>query len=226
MRGLSIFKLLLVVIVTTVLGACANPQEQLVASQQDLTNCQRELSQTQQRVGQLEKHLEECQLKAREIISDKDAARLRESELRQLLRNELNDKSVELEYLKGRLTVRLLDKILFNSGSAHILPSGKEVLDKLVTAIKNTQDHIRIVGHTDDVRISQALQRKYPSNWELSAARASSVVRYFQENHGVDPLRMEAVGLSKYRPVTENSDNASRQRNRRVEVILTARDDK
>jgi chemotaxis protein MotB len=69
------------------------------------------------------------------------------------------------------------------------------------------------------------LQKKYPSNWELSAARASSVVRYFQEKHGMDPLRMEAVGLSKYRPVTENTDESARQRNRRVEVILTARDD-
>jgi len=222
----SFFKLLPVIILTVLLGACANTQEQLDVSQQALDNCQRDLLLEQQRVGKLQKHLEECQLSAREIISDKDAARLRESELRQVLRNELADKSVELQYLKGRLTVRLLDKILFNSGSARILPSAKEVLDKLVTAIKNTQDHIRIVGHTDDVGISQALQRKYPSNWELSAARASSVVRYFQEGHGVDPLRMEAVGLSKYRPVTENTDEAGRQRNRRVEVIRTARDDK
>jgi len=228
MRDTSIIKLLLAIMLTALLGACANTQEQLQqqleANQRTLANCEGELNQAHLRIGQLKKHLEECQLSAREIISDKDAARLRESELRQILRNELADKSVELEYLKGRLTVRLLDKILFKSGSAHILPSGKEVLDKLVTAIRNTQDHIRIVGHTDDVRISQALQRKYPSNWELSAARASSVVRYFQEIHGVDPLRMEAVGLSKYRPITENTDDEGRQRNRRVEVILTARD--
>jgi len=208
------------------LSACANTQEQLEASQQSLTSCKNKLVQEQQRAGRLEKHLEECQLSAREIISDTDAARLRETELRQILRHELENKSVELEYLKGRLTVRLLDKILFKSGSAHILSSGKEVLDKLAVPIANTHDRMRIVGHTDDVRISQALQRKYPSNWELSAARASSVVRYFQEKHGIDPLRMEAVGLSKYHPVTDNKDDASRQRNRRVEVILTTRDGK
>ena len=229
-RSSSVKLLLPVLVVTALLGACTNTQERLEASQQALEKCEIKLVKQQenskQQVGQLEKYLEECQLSAREIISDKDAARLRESELRQILRHELKDKSVELEYLKGRLTVRLLDKILFKSGSAHILSSGKEVLDKLIVAIKNTQDHIRVVGHTDDVRISQALQQKYPSNWELSAARASSVVRYFQEGHGIDPLRMEAVGLSKYRPITKNTDDTSRQRNRRVEVILTARDNK
>lgn len=211
------------------LSACANTQQQLESTQQSLADCesqrQQQQLQLQQRAGRLQKHLEECQLSAREIISDKDAARLREAELRKLLRHELEDKTVELEYLKGRLTVRMLDKILFESGSARILPTGKEVLDKLMISIAGTRDLIRVVGHTDDVRISAALQRKYPSNWELSAARASSVVRYFQMNHGIDPLRMEAVGLSKYRPLTPNIDEASRQRNRRVEVILTARDE-
>jgi len=211
-----------------ILSACANTQEQLQSSQQALSKCEDKLDKEgnsyRLHLGKLQKHLEECQLSAREIISDTDAVKQREAELRQLLRHELADKSVELEYLQGRLTVRLLDKILFDSGSAHILPGGKEVLDKLVVSIANTQDRIRVVGHTDDVRISQALQRKYPSNWELSAARASSVVRYFQESHGIDPLRMEAVGLSRYRPVTANIDEAGRQRNRRVEVILTARD--
>jgi len=228
MSTINMIKILLPVCYQLLLSACANTQEQLESSQQALVECEAKLGQerTNHRLhlGKLQKHLEECQLSAREIISDKDAARLREAELRQLLRHELADKSVELEYLKGRLTVRLLDRILFESGSARILPSGKEVLDKLMLPIANTRDLIRVVGHTDDVRISLALQRKYPSNWELSAARASSVVRYFQESHGIDPLRMEAVGVSKYRPVIGNTDETGRQRNRRVEVILTARD--
>ena len=214
--------------IALLLSACSNTQEQLDATQMSLEQCHKQLeverASNRQRIGQLRKHLEECRLSAKEIISDKDAARSREEELRKLLRKELADKTVELEYLQGRLTVRMLDKILFESGSARILPTGKEVLDKLMVSIANTEDRIRVVGHTDDVRISVALQRKYPSNWELSAARASSVVRYFQIQHGIDPLRMEAVGLSKYRPVTANIDDASRQRNRRVEVILTARD--
>ena len=209
-------------------SACSNTQEKLDQQQQMLDACRQEQNQSQadwqKKSGQLEKHLEECQLQAREIISDAGAAQERETELRQLLHRELKDKSVELEYLRGRLTVRLMDRILFESGSARILASGKEVLDRLAASITRTQDLIRVVGHTDDVKISKQLQRKYPSNWELSAARASSVVRYFQQQHGIDPLRMEAVGLSRYRPITSNTDEAGRQRNRRVEVILTARD--
>ncbi|TNF91352.1 MAG: chemotaxis protein MotB [Gammaproteobacteria bacterium] len=213
------------------IAGCATTNEQLSPCQKELLECESGVQQCRdenfslkQQTGKMQKHLEECRLSADEIISDIDAARLREAELRHRLRNELSDKTVELEYLKGRLTVRLLDRILFESGSARILTTGKEVLDKLAGAIKTTSDRIRVVGHTDNVRISLALQAKYPTNWELSGARAASVVRYFQEHHGIDPLRMEAVGLSKYRPVAPNDSDENRQRNRRVEVILTAKD--
>ena len=223
---LKITAIAAMLLLTTGCATAPDPSDQI---RQDLASCEQQfehqLNEWQQHRDQLEKHLEECQLNSREIISDVDAVKLREAELRKLLRQELNDKTVELEYLKGRLTVRMLDRILFDSGSARILPTGKEVLDKLALSIANTQDLIRVVGHTDDVRISAKLQRKYPSNWELSAARSSSVVRYFQSQHGINPLRMEAVGLSKYRPVTDNVDEAGRQRNRRVEIILTARDE-
>ena len=222
-------KFTLIVASASLASACSNMQDKLDEKQQALNTCQQQRIQQQgewlAKYGKLEKHLEECRLDAREIISDSSAAQAREAELRQILGQELSEKNVELEYLKGRLTIRMLDRILFKSGSAHILPEGKLVLDKLAVTISKTQDLIRVVGHTDDIRISAALQRKYPSNWELSAARASSVVRYFQESHGIDPLRMQAVGLSKYRPITENTGDVARQRNRRVEVILTARED-
>lgn len=228
MHSTRYLKFTLIMAAASLAPACTNMQDKLDEKQQALSSCQQQRVQEQSewlgKYGQLEKHLEECRLEAREIISDTSAVQAREKELRQMLAQELSEKNVELEYLKGRLTIRMLDKILFESGSAHILPEGKLVLDKLAVTISRTHDLIKVVGHTDDIRISAALQRKYPSNWELSAARASSVVRYFQETHGIDPLRMEAVGLSRYRPVTENTDDIARQRNRRVEVILTARD--
>jgi chemotaxis protein MotB len=214
------------------LAGCATTKEQLTSCQTETSECESSLKQCldeksrmQTQAGKMQKHLEECRLSADEIISDIDAARQREMELRHRLRNELENRTVELEYLKGRLTVRMLDRILFESGSAEILATGKEVLDKLAGAITTTSDRIRVVGHTDNVRISQALQTKYPSNWELSGARAASVVRYFQQHHGIDPMRMQAVGLSKYHPLAPNDSDANRQRNRRVEVILTAKDD-
>jgi flagellar motor protein MotB len=215
-------------IAVLLLAACTDMQKKYEETEQALKSCQQLRMQEQgewlKKNDQLGKNLAKCRLTAHEIISDSRAARARETELRQLLSRELSEHNVELEYLKGRLTIRMLDRVLFEPGSARILPAGKSVLDKLALAISKTRDLIRVASHTDDIRVSTAQPGSYPSNWELSAARASSVVRYFQENHGIDPMRMEAVGLSKYRPVTENTDNAARQRNRRVEIILTARE--
>jgi len=202
----------------------AHCQTKLLSSQENLKQCQKNLNSISTRRDQLAKHLEECQLSAAEILSNKEAARVREAELRQLLEKELGDKNVEIEFLKGRLTVRMLNRIMFNSGSADILPSGQEVLDKLVKALVNTRDTIRVVGHTDNVSIGASLLAKYPSNWELSAARAASVVRYFEGKHRIQSTRMEAVGLSKYHPLEKNDSAENRQRNRRVEIILTAKE--
>jgi len=241
---MRIFKLVIILTIITffLLIACTSTPKQATECEKDLQLCQQQLASEQaqfnsdlkscqmqvakliNRRGQLEKHLEECQLSASEIVSDKDAAIQREAKLRSLLQTELGDKNVEIEFLKGRLTVRMLNRIMFNSGSAVILPSGQEVLDKLVQALIPTQDTIRVVGHTDNVRIGRQLRAKYPSNWELSAARAASVVRYFQATHEILPQRMEAVGLSKYHPLEDNDNEQNRQRNRRVEIILTAKD--
>jgi chemotaxis protein MotB len=118
--------------------------------------------------------------------------------------------------------VRVLDKILFRSGSADILPTGQAVLDKLAGVLAATDDMIRVEGHTDFVPIGKQLRQKYYSNWELSAARATSVVRYFEHRHGIDPTRMEAVGFSMFRPVAGDETPEGRQRNRRVEIMLAA----
>lgn len=147
----------------------------------------------------------------------------RENDLRGRLQKELTDKDVEISSLRGQLSVSVLDKILFKSGSADVLPAGLVVLEKVARVLAATDDMIRVVGHTDNVPISGQLKAKYFSNWELSAARAAGVVRYFQlgENK-IDPQRLEAVGYAEYHPVAPNDDDANRRRNRRVEIILTA----
>lgn len=149
--------------------------------------------------------------------------RQRENDLRGRLQKELTDKDVEISSLRGQLSVSVLDKILFKSGSADVLPAGQAVLEKVARVLAGTDDMIRVEGHTDNVPISGRLKEKYFSNWELSAARAASVVRYFQMGENkIDPLRLEAVGYAEYRPVAPNDDDANRKRNRRVEIILTA----
>jgi len=144
----------------------------------------------------------------------------RENQLRERMQKELTDKSVEIEQLRGQLTVRMLDKIVFRSGSADILPEGMEVLDKLVAVIADSTDIIRVEGHTDDTPISDKLKVKYPSNWELSAARASAVARYIETKHHINPKRLESLGFSMYHPVAPNDTDENKQRNRRVEIVL------
>ncbi len=149
-----------------------------------------------------------------------DELQKQEEYLRERLSKELTDKNVEIEQLRGQLSVRMLDKIVFRSGSANILPQGMEVLDKLADAIKDSTDTIRVEGHTDDTPISDKLKAKYPTNWELSAARAAAVARYFETKHFINPKRLESLGFSMYRPVAPNDTAENKQRNRRVEIVL------
>jgi len=155
------------------------------------------------------------------LAKETEALTARETSLRSRLENEINSRSVEIERLRDRLNVRLLDSILFNSGSAKILPEGMKTLDKLAEALLDSNEKIRVEGHTDNVPIKESSREKYPSNWELSSARASSVIRYFQSAHGIAPERMEAVGLALYAPIDSNDTDEGRQRNRRVEIVLT-----
>ena len=141
---------------------------------------------------------------------------------RDKLQTEIADRNVEIEQLRGQLSVRVLDKILFKSGSTDILPEGLAVLGKLATLLAAENDNIRVEGHTDTVPIGPQLREKYPSNWELSAARASSVVRYFEHAHKIDSTRMEAVGFSQYHPIAIGTAPEELKRNRRVEIVLTA----
>ncbi|MFA6902778.1 MAG: OmpA family protein [Gallionellaceae bacterium] len=151
-----------------------------------------------------------------------ETLKAREENLREKLKAEVSAREVEISRLRDQLTVRVLDRILFKSGSAEILPEGKKVLDKLVTVLASTDDMIRVEGHTDTVPIGERLRQKYYSNWELSAARASGVVRYFEAGNHIDPVRMEAVGFSKFHPVAPGETAEDLQRNRRVEIVLTS----
>ena len=166
---------------------------------------------------------ESCKKAAEATREYADQLKQRETDLRDRLQKELTDKDVEISSLRGQLSVSVLDKILFKSGSADVLPAGLVVLEKVARVLAATDDMIRVIGHTDNVPISGRLKDKYYSNWELSAARAAGVVRYFQlgENK-IDPQRLEAVGYAEYHPVAPNDNDVNRKRNRRVEIILTA----
>ncbi len=137
------------------------------------------------------------------------------------LQQEVEEGRITIRRLKGKLSVQVLDEILFDSGSAEIKPEGQEVLRRVGRILKQQRDKgIVIEGHTDNVPISGALAERFPTNWELSTARATSVVRFLQDEVGIAPERLSAVGYGPYRPVAPNDTPEGRAKNRRIEIKL------
>ena len=137
------------------------------------------------------------------------------------LREELKRREVRIEQVKELISVEVLGSILFPSGTAAITPEGEKVLWKVGEVLKGVKDRpVRVVGHTDNVPIKAEYRSVYPTNWELSAARASSVVRFFQHRIGLPPSHLEAVGRSSYEPVAGNDTPEGRELNRRVTILI------
>lgn len=142
-------------------------------------------------------------------------------DLQQKLEQEIRDGKIQISEMKDKLTVTLVDKVLFASGSADVSNEGKLVLDKVIPVLKEVKDkRIQVEGHTDNVQIFSAIKAKYPTNWELSAGRATQVVRYLQETGGIDPKVLSATGYSEYQPVAPNDTAEGKARNRRIEIVL------
>jgi chemotaxis protein MotB len=116
--------------------------------------------------------------------------------------------------------VNLVDKVLFDSGSAEIRKEGQDALAKVADVLKNYPEKgILVEGHTDNVPVRGALKSRYPSNWELSAARATTVARFLSEK-GVTPARVSAIGFGEYRPVAANDTPDGKRQNRRIEISM------
>jgi len=145
-------------------------------------------------------------------------------QLLQNMKSEIAKGQVTISELKGKLTVNMEAAILFDSGKADVKDDGLEILQKMVGTLKGVKDKaIRIEGHTDNVQIIGALSRVFPTNWELSAARAINVARYLQQQ-GLDPTVLSAAAFAEYKPVADNGTKEGRAKNRRIEITLVARD--
>jgi len=145
-------------------------------------------------------------------------------QLLQNMKSEIAKGQVTISELKGKLTVNMEAAILFDSGKADVKSDGLEILFKMVETLKSVKDKaIRIEGHTDNVQISGALMRQFPTNWELSAARAINVAKYLQQQ-GLDPAILSAAAFAEYKPVADNDTKEGRAKNRRIEITLVAKD--
>ena len=170
------------------------------------------------RIEQLEKTVSEISDE-----KDKEIGQIKNTydELVTDMQKEIEQGQVKITQATGRLSVSLIDKILFPSGEANITPEGVQVLKRVGQVIKEAQGQtIRVEGHTDNVPIHFRLRYQFPTNWELSTSRATHVVRFFQEQIGIDGKRLQAIGMSEYHPVASNDTPVGRSQNRRIEIAL------
>ena len=153
------------------------------------------------------------------VISDLEDTR---KKIEAGLKEQIANQQIKIEEIEGKLKLTFIDKILFNSGSTKINKKGKEILLTFAESIQEDKDHnILVEGHTDNVGVGSALKSKFPSNWELSTARSSAVVRFLQEEGSIEPERLSAIGFSYFKPVASNDEEEGRSQNRRIEIILT-----
>ncbi len=134
-----------------------------------------------------------------------------------LEKNGLEDVIIANRTERGVVLV-LEERVLFDPGEASLIGDSYEFLDKVGELLGNLPNLVKVEGHTDDIPMNSY---RYPSNWELSAARASSVIKYLIENHNIDSGRFIAVGYADTRPIVSNKDPEVRSKNRRVEIIIS-----
>ena len=132
------------------------------------------------------------------------------------LQDYIENDLLNINQVGNRIEIEMKAKMLFSSGDARISRDALRALRVMSKTLARIPSHLQIEGHTDNVPIAT---RQFPSNWELSAARAASVV-HFLARSGVEPWRMSAVGLGEHRPIAENSEEKGRAANRRVTIVV------
>ena len=162
--------------------------------------------------------------KISKLKSDMSELEKAKQELEKRLKDEINDKQVKVEMLEKGLVITFVAEVLFDSGKANLRSDSEPKLQKVVNVLNTTVAdlNVGIEGHTDNQPIKHS---GWKSNWELSTARALSVL-HFLSGQGVTEPRMSATGYGEYRPVSDNDSKESRQKNRRVEIVILPKTEK
>lgn len=185
-------------------GAEQSAQEEIVSLKQNLDTMNEALEKTE---AVKAKQAEKMQLTYDSLTQD--------------LHKEIESGKIKIKQIESKLSVSIIDKVLFPSGKADISEEGQKILSRVGGVLKNAKGKlIRVEGHTDNVPIHPRLQKQFPSNWELSSARASEVVKYLNQNAKIPGKRLRAVGMGEFHPVAKNSTAEGRKWNRRVEIAL------
>jgi chemotaxis protein MotB len=213
-------------------AGCGVSKDKYAAKELEASQAQKKLQDESGRAAALEAKIADLETKLAAAQKEKsqlseekgklEAKSTQYEQLAQSLQGQIAAGQIELSELKGKMTVKLKDKILFSSGSAAIGKDGKAALNAVADAFKDLKGKTVVVGgYTDDVPIGK--KGTYQDNWDLSTARATSVVRYLASK-GVDPRTLGVAGYSEYRPLVPNDSPEGRSQNRRIEISLTAAD--
>lgn len=142
----------------------------------------------------------------------------KQAQVEKIIKENLSQsKSVKLLKTDKGLVIRVNNKVLFDEGSAQIKPQAQKTLDEITKVLTKIENPVIIEGHTDSTPIKNA---KFPSNWELSTARATNIISYIMKNSGISPKRLCAVGYGEYMPTGDNTTISGRNLNRRVDIIV------
>jgi chemotaxis protein MotB len=201
--------------------------QEISALKQEKTSLEQQKGELESQKATLEKDIAELKQQNSSLEQEKASmaannqqTQKQYEELVQGLSKEVEKGELQVKQYKNMLSMNLESRIFFDSGKVTLRKEGKAILKKVGNALKKYENKIiRVVGHTDNVPVAKSLRATFPSNWDLSVARAANVVRYLQEV-GVPPERMLAAGRAEYDPVASNDTPGGRQKNRRIEIML------
>lgn len=218
--GLIVLLLLMVVGEWMVIHRDRTAAAEIKAESQKLAA---DLATAQARRAESQKEIEGFRARVTELEKEKELAAQMARGLEEQMRADLESKDVTISKLQGKLTVNILDRILFDSGEAELKPAGEVVLRKIASILtQHPELKVHVIGHTDNVPIRATARGRFASNWELSTGRALAAVRFLTERAGVAPQRLGAVGYGEFRPIADNSTVEGRARNRRIAITILA----
>ena len=195
-------------------------QQQKAALEQDNAALKQQNASQQQMSSAMQQQVGSLEQQTAALLAASQQRQQQYDALVQGLSKEVEQGQLQVRQYQNMLAVDLAEQIFFDSGRATLKAGGKEVLQKVGEALKGYDNKIiRVVGHTDTVPLAKSLQGTFPTNWELSVARAPNVVRFLLEV-GIPPERMVPSGRAEYDPVAPNDTPEGRKKNRRIEIML------
>jgi len=205
--------------------AASQTQQKLDIKTEEMNTMKKAREELLSKAEYLNREVERLKIKAGELSTEKEkevaGVKNAYENLMKEMKEEIDKGEIKITQAIDRLSVNMLEKILFDSGKTEIKPEGLKILDRVGNILKKITDkQIKIEGHTDNVKIGQRIKEKYPTNWELSTARATNVVRYLQDKVGIAPKLLSAAGYSEYKPIAANDTTEGRAQNRRMEIVL------